>query len=238
MPPQPHQPHHVINPQPAARAAARRRTGRSAGGSRPRPAAAGASGGCDQSWPRWLNSSGGAPTDRPRTSRSWCAQASAPPGCTPTARSRDDPGVHARGQRRLLRRGQLLVGQPLQPGVELGRAGPAGRGRAARVAGSAAGGPVAPVGPVPLGQRAPGGPVLQRRGLRARGTADTPRAWRSLSGSRRMISRACRLAAHTASRSIRSGVALAARSGAASAATRSRPAASSCRYSAMSSIRR
>ena len=75
----------------------------------------------------------------------------------------DEADGHSGRPRGLLRRCQLLVGEPLQPGVEA-------RGRAQRAALTAFFaetdipcliGPAAPVRPVQLGQRAPGGPVLQ-----------------------------------------------------------------------------
>ena len=50
-------------------------------------------GGWDQSWPSWLNASGGAPTERPRASAGPSVQTSAPAGWTPTARSVTSPIV-------------------------------------------------------------------------------------------------------------------------------------------------
>ena len=75
----------------------------------------------------------------------------------------DDAGGHAPGQRRPLRRGQLVVGQPLQPGVKVSG------GAQLPGCGHFSGcpqipcliGPASPVGPVDLRQRAPGRPVLQ-----------------------------------------------------------------------------
>ena len=70
-------------PEPRVHAAISSASGRPAwAASRP-----GCHGGSVQFWPRWLNSSGGAPTLMPGTITSWRAQASAPPGCAPTARS-------------------------------------------------------------------------------------------------------------------------------------------------------
>ena len=79
----------------------------------------------------------------------------------------DHPDPHARRPRRGLRRRPLLIGDPLQPGVEP-RAGPqpgqlshhGGRTYAPQRLW-----PPAPVGSVDLRQRAPGGPVIQRLAL-------------------------------------------------------------------------
>ena len=84
----------------------------------------GCHGGSVQSWPRWLNSSGGAPTLMPGTITSWRAQASAPPGCAPTARSLMTPMLMPPAESRLLRRVRLPRRQPLHPGVEVNPVGP------------------------------------------------------------------------------------------------------------------
>ena len=76
-------------------------------------------GGCDQSWPSWLNSSGGAPAVTPSASTSCSAHASAPFGSTPTARSCMMPSAMPARTARRLRRGQLLVELPLQPAVKI-----------------------------------------------------------------------------------------------------------------------
>ena len=121
--PQPHQPHHVVDPQPAAV---------------PEP-------GGEQLVQRAV-AGGGQPPRVPgrlrpvlpalvelvrRRAHGQAAdqQVLVRPGVRPAGvgadrEVADDPGVHARGQRRPLRGGQLLIGEPLQPGVELGaRAG-------------------------------------------------------------------------------------------------------------------
>ncbi len=159
--PQPHQPHHVVDPQPAAVPEP---------GSEQLVQRAVAGGGQPPRVPGRLRPVLPALVElvRRRAHRQAAdQQVLVRPGVRPAGvgadrKVADDPGVHARGQRRPLRGGQLLISEPLQPGVELGiRAG--GRGRAARITVRAR--PVAPVGPVPLGERAPGGPVLELAAL-------------------------------------------------------------------------
>ena len=68
-PPQPAQAHHMIHPQRPG--VPHRRRDRPASGWYRRSASRSGCHGCDpQSWPRWLNSSGGAPTVTPETTRS------------------------------------------------------------------------------------------------------------------------------------------------------------------------
>ena len=124
-------------------------------------------GGCDQSWPSWLNSSGGAPADTPRASASCSAQASAPSGCTPTARScmmpNDIPADTAWvcaaancssschcSQRWKSNRGRMLFD-------EFGDA--FGARMTQRL------GPLMPVTAVLFGKYAPGGELVERRAL-------------------------------------------------------------------------
>ena len=75
--------------------------------------ARGSGGGRPQIWPSGPSGSGGAPTETPCMSDRPAAQASAPSGAAPTARSRYRP--IAMPPRRRGRGGQLPVGDPLQP---------------------------------------------------------------------------------------------------------------------------
>ena len=121
----------------------------------------GCHGGSVQFWPRWLNSSGGAPTLMPGTMTSWRAQASAPPGCAPTARSVITPMLMPARLAACCARGQLLRRQPLQPLVERD---PAGQltpelGHLGRARVGQRRGPGPPVRAVHLGDGAPRRPV-------------------------------------------------------------------------------
>ena len=151
----------IRRPPPRARLASMR----SASGRYPAAASArGCMGGRPQSWPRWLNASGGAPTVNPGAKYSCPAHASAPPGCAPIARSAMMPMLMPADRAAACAALDLRGDEPLHPGVELGLRGevaaPYLRFRRPRVAQPRRPGPV--VGPVDLGERAPGGPVVQR----------------------------------------------------------------------------
>ena len=199
----------------------------------------GCHGGSVQFWPRWLNSSGGAPTLMPGTITSWRAQASAPPGCVPTARSVMTPMLmparlavccaalscsavsHCSHSWNEIRSAssRLSSATPAEPGSASGagqdrQSGPCTSAIAHQVAQSA----------------------MARRSLARNSSSSARRP--AVSGTVRISSAAARLAAQTASRSMSAAVPLAARSGAASASTRARSPALSPWYSGMSSIRR
>ena len=176
--PQPHQPHHVVDPQPA-RAAQRRgeQVGQRLVTDRGQPPRV----------PRRLRPVLPALVElvRRRAHRQAADQqvlvrpGIRPAGVRPHGQVRDDPRLHARGERGPLRGGQLLVGVPLQPGVEIRgiRPGPSGRPSAGHGAGVA-------------GRRRPRTasrarsaprertrwPSPRARGPRGRGSARIPRA--------------------------------------------------------------
>ena len=206
-----------------------------------RPASAASQPGCHggsvQSWPRWLNSSGGAPTLTPVTSASGRAQASAPPGCAPTARSLMTPMLmpacraarcaaaacsavsHCSQAWKSTR--SARVRRSAATAAERGSASAAGQARQSGPCTSA------------IAHQVAQSPTASRS--RARKASNS--AWRcGLSPAPRMISSAARLAAQTASRSIRAAVRLAARSGAPRASTRARSSAPSLAYSGTSSM--
>ncbi len=182
---------------------------RSASGRYPAAASArGCIGGRPQSWPRWLNASGGAPTVKPCAKNSWPAHASAPPGCAPIARSAMMPMLMPADRAAACAAATCDGDEPLHPGVELGLRGevaaPYLRFRGPRVAQPRGPGPV--VGPVDLRERAPGGPVVKRPPVPGAELARTTPAARRASGTFRSISSASRLAVQTASLSISAGV--------------------------------
>ena len=87
----------------------------------------------------------------------------------------DDADAHPGGPRRVLGGGQLAVRQPLQPGVKQGLAGqpgPLGRDLG-RAHGAQRFRPGPPVRPVDLGQGAPEAPVVQRLALAGPGRRRT-----------------------------------------------------------------
>ena len=73
-------------------------------------------GGSPQSWPCWLNASGGAPIRTPSASTSCSAQPSAPSRVAADGQVVHHP--HADRPGRVPDRRQLLLHLPLQPGVE------------------------------------------------------------------------------------------------------------------------
>ena len=138
----------------------------------------------------------------PTASTSRSAHASAPSGWTPTARSCTTPIGMPGGARGRLRRGQLLLEQPLQPHVEVDQvrelcARPATAGPPAS---RSSVGPGLDLRPVGLRQRAPGREVEQPRAFLAPGTAQRRRPFgRQRDGVHELS--AARFAVHAASRS-------------------------------------
>ena len=208
-----------------------------------RPACGGEPPGCHggsvQFWPRWLNSSGGAPTLMPGTITSWRAQASAPPGCAPTARSVITPMLMpARLAACCAAASCSAASHCSHCGTRSGR--PARRRAAVTSAEPRVGqrrGPGPPVGTVHLGDArttSPSPRVARRSRARNASSGPAARGQRHLRGSARA---AARLAARTASRSMSAAVPL--RHAAARPAPPPGPGpALSPWYSGMSSIRR
>ena len=208
-----------------------------------RPACAtshpGCHGGSVQSWPRWLNSSGGAPTLMPGTITSCLAQASAPPGCAPTARSAMTPMLIPARRAAACAAAACSAASHCSQAWNSTRSASLRRSAAtsAERGSASASGHDRQSGPCrsAIAHQAAQSPTAS--GSRARNASNSARR-AGLSGTARMISSAARLAVQTASRSTSAAVVLAARSGAARASILARSAGPSPAYSGTSSIRR